>query len=173
MMGDVKPKPLPAGLFEFAEVSHGYSKNQVDACLCDLGEQLARAEAEVAVLRDKVARMQPAGVRSPDLGPLAPEVVAVLADVQALRDQARCELDGARRKAGEIVGRAVEEAARARRDFEIALEKRRELEREAEHARTSAGRHAGRPAPIAHIIAEPSHNGHTPALTRRPLANEQ
>ena len=124
---------------EFSVVEIGYDQNQVDCCLEDLGEQLARlaaradaaaeANAELAQVRAEAARL-----RSLLTGPSAaygtsPDARRMLAlaerEAAEIVARARADLAAAREEARQVRDRVYAEAVQARRDFEAALHARR------------------------------------------------
>jgi hypothetical protein len=131
---------------DFSVVESGYDRDEVDACLADLGEQLARASAQIEAAADvraelelvrrdanrlhELLRTRPAVYRST----FRIQHMVELAEEEAeeILAQARAELDNARRDAERIRQEAYAEAVDARRDFELALNLRRKRALEAD-----------------------------------------
>nr|WP_239311891.1 ATPase [Plantactinospora mayteni] len=118
----------------------GYDQQQVDRCLEDLGERLAR----LAVRTDAAARTNPELARlqaeitrlgelltvrpvSADRSGSAARQVLLTAEREAaeILAQARADLAAAREEARQVRDQVYAEAVQARRDFEAALHVRR------------------------------------------------
>lgn len=144
----VEEDALPGGQsMDFTIAEMGYDRGQVDSCLADLSEGLARlaAPAEVASepgeellrVRREAARMHhllsagSAAERGPE------RMRELLADVEReaaqLLARARGELTAAKEEARQVRDQAYAEALRARRDFEAALHARRMREEQVDH----------------------------------------
>jgi cell division septum initiation protein DivIVA len=123
----------------FSVVKMGYDQDQVDSCLADLGERLARlavpADAalgpgdELIRLRQEVARLHGMVTAGAAAGPGPTRMRELLAVAESEAAQilarARGELTAAQEEARQVRDRVYAEALQARRDFEAALHARR------------------------------------------------
>jgi len=124
---------------DFSVVESGYDRDEVDQCLADLGEQLARATAQAQAAEEARAELELVRRDADRLHELLRNRPAVyrntfriqhmvaLAEEEAeeILTEARTELDNARRDAERIRQEAYAEAVNARRDYELALTARR------------------------------------------------
>jgi dsDNA-specific endonuclease/ATPase MutS2 len=124
---------------DFSVVESGYDRDEVDRCLADLGEQLARVTAQAesaAEARAELELVRRDADRLHELLKTRPAVyrntfriqhMVALAEEEAeeILTEARVELDNARRDAERIRSEAYADAVNARRDFELALSARR------------------------------------------------
>jgi len=124
---------------DFSVVESGYDRDEVDRCLADLGEQLARVTAQAesaAQARAELELVRRDADRLHELLKTRPAVyrntfrvqhMVALAEEEAeeILTEARAELDTARRDAERIRSEAYADAVDARRDFELALSARR------------------------------------------------
>jgi hypothetical protein len=124
---------------DFSVVESGYDRDEVDRCLADLGEQLARVTAQAeaaAAARAELALVRRDADRLHELLKTRPAVyrntfriqhMVALAEEEAeeILTEARTELDNAHRDADRIRSEAYADAVNARRDFELALSARR------------------------------------------------
>jgi dsDNA-specific endonuclease/ATPase MutS2 len=124
---------------DFSVVESGYDRDEVDRCLADLGEQLARVTAQAesaAEARAELELVRRDAERLHELLKARPAVyrntfriqhMVALAEEEAeeILTEARSELDNARRDAERIRSEAYADALNARRDFELALSARR------------------------------------------------
>ena len=127
---------------DFSIVDSGYDREEVESCLLDLGEQLARASAqaesaarmrvELGMVRAEAERLhemlrnRPAVYRNT----LRIQQMVTLAEEEAadILAEARDVLAKAREDAQRIRADAYNDAVKARRDFELALADRRRRE---------------------------------------------
>lgn len=132
---------------DFTIVAMGYDRDQVDSCLADLSERLARlavpADAasgpgdELIRVRQEAARLHGmlTGGSAADRGPERMRELLAVAEQEAaqLLAQARGELTAAQEEARQLRDQAYAEALQARRDFEAALHARRMREERVDH----------------------------------------
>ena len=138
---------------DFSVVESGYDRDEVDRCLADLGEQLARAAAQAeaaAEARAELALVRRDADRLHELLKTRPAVyrntfriqhMVALAEEEAeeILTEARTELDNAHRDAERIRSEAYADALNARRDFELALSARRRRATDVEEVLKDAG----------------------------------
>jgi hypothetical protein len=131
---------------EFSVVKVGYDQIQVDSCLADLNQQLARmaaqaeaaakASAEIDLVRGEIDRLrgmlivEPQAQRRPGRTRNAPAVASAEAEAAEILARARDELTAAREEARLVRDQVYAEALQARRDFEAALHARRQREQQ-------------------------------------------
>ena len=154
---------------DFSVVESGYDRDEVDRCLADLGEQLARATAQAeaaAEARAELALVRRDADRLHELLKTRPAVyrntfriqhMVALAEEEAeeILTEARTELDNAHRDAERIRSEAYADAVNARRDFELALSARRRRATDVEEVLKDAGE----PAAAGPADAEPEAAG--------------
>ena len=132
---------------DFSIVKMGYDQDQVDSCLADLSERLARlaVPADVASgpgdelirVRQEAARLHGmlTGGSATDRGPARMRELLAVAEQEAaqLLARARGELTAAQEEARQLRDQVYAEALQARRDFEAALHARRMREEQVDH----------------------------------------
>ncbi|MFK3979817.1 ATPase [Micromonospora sp. NPDC050397] len=132
---------------DFTIAEMGYDRDQVDSCLAELREGLARlatpAEAasapddELLRVRREAARLHLV-LTGGSVAERAPErmrelLAVVEREAAQLLARARGELTAAKEEARQVRDRAYAEALQARRDFEAALHARRVREQRVDH----------------------------------------
>lgn len=146
---------------QFSVVEIGYDREQVDACLADLNDQLMRLQAEAQVaaetnaelvmVREEVARLRRLLAGRPSVyrtsGRMQQLLAAAEEEAAEIVAQARDELVIAQREAEQVRARAYADALRARRDFELALYARRQREERADEILRSLPSDATRSTP--------------------------
>ncbi|MDG4831292.1 ATPase [Solwaraspora sp. WMMD1047] len=125
---------------EFSVVEMGYDRGQVDSCLADLAERLARmvAQADVAAgTNEELAGVRVAAAQLRDFLADARSdshlpshrmqrlIASAEEEAAGILLRARAELTAAREEARQLRDRVYAEAMQARRDFEAALHARR------------------------------------------------
>ncbi|WP_329110405.1 ATPase [Micromonospora sp. NBC_01699] len=132
---------------DFSIAKMGYDQDQVDSCLADLSERLARlaAPADVAAgpgdelirVRQEAARLHGmlTGGSAGDRGPARMRELLAVAEQEAaqLLARARGELTAAQEEARQLRDQVYAEAVQARREFEAALHARRLREQQVDH----------------------------------------
>jgi cell division septum initiation protein DivIVA len=132
---------------DFSIVKMGYDQDQVDSCLADLSERLARltVPADVAAgpgdelirVRQEAARLHGmlTGGSAADRGPARMRELLAVAEQEAAQilARARGELTAAQAEARQLRDQVYAEAVQARRDFEAALHARRMREEQVDH----------------------------------------
>lgn len=144
----MKEDTLPGGQsMDFSIAKMGYDQDQVDSCLADLSERLARlaAPADVAAgpgdelirVRQEAARLHGmlTGGSAGDRGPARMRELLAVAEQEAaqLLARARGELTAAQEEARQLRDQVYAEAVQARREFEAALHARRLREEQVDH----------------------------------------
>ena len=129
---------------DFSIVESGYDRDEVDSCLLDLGEQLASASAQAegaASMRIELGMVRAEAERLHEMLRARPAVyrntlriqqMVTLAEEEAgdIVAEAREVLAKAREDAQRIRAEAYNDAVKARRDFELALDLHRKVERQ-------------------------------------------
>lgn len=124
---------------EFSVVEIGYDQHQVDCCLGDLGDWLARlavqtdiaarTNPELAQLRAEIARLGDLLTARPIIdgtsGGARQVLLTAEQEAAEILARARADLAAAREEARRVRDQVYAEAVQARRDFEAALHARR------------------------------------------------